>query len=170
MWRALTCACCVDAARCTQGVVMYTSVRQYYITEFQYLLRWCFTLGVTCVMATSPVMYTSVRRARRYYITEFQYLLRWYCTLRVTCVMATSRSDVHQYYITEFQYMSLSFQYSSQSVTVHTKGSYLTPFTTILRYQKVDVLGMFWFGSLYLFKIWMSKDFRSGGSWNQNFE
>ena len=66
-----------------------------------------------------------------------------WCTLMYT--------SVRQYYITEFQYMSLNFQYSSYSITVHTKGPYPAPFTTILRYQKIYVLGMFWFGSLYLF-------------------
>jgi hypothetical protein len=151
MWRALTCACCVDAARCTQGVVMYTSVRQYYITEFQYLLRWCFTLGVSCVMATSPSDVHQCATCASVLYNRIPVLVALMLHVGGDVCDGYITSDVHQYYITEFQYMSLSFQYSSQSVTVHTKGSYLTPFTTILRYKKVDVLGMFWFGSLYLF-------------------
>ena len=66
--------------------------------------------------------------------------------------------------------ISTIFRYMSHSITVLLgvkSHHFLLPDLCI---SMVVVLGMFPYGSLYTFKNWISKDFRSGGSWSHLFE
>jgi hypothetical protein len=70
-------------------------------------------------------------------------------------------------YISHQYYIPVHVALKSQSILGVKSHHFSLPYICI---SIVVVLGMFRYGSLYTFKIWISKDFRSGGSWSHLFE
>jgi hypothetical protein len=93
------------------------------------LLRWgaCPCVSHTLVSCDGHTpWYPYYHSVHQHYKTEFRY---------IPLLCRVMHRDVHQQYVTEFRYMSsLSCQYPSHSITVHTRGHILSPFTTILLY------------------------------------
>ena len=74
-------------------------------------------------------------------------------------------------YISHQYYIPVHVALKSQSILGVKSHHFSLPYICI---SIVVVLGMFRYGSLYTFfftfKNWISKDFRSGGSWSHLFE